>query len=119
MYCKILIVFGLAFPMSEVIADSIPGSYFQFFYVYLFMGSLAFLLYIYVELLRVRTNVAMRRRSKKRGLKGFLERLRRMATRSVQRVSKPIMSQHFLQSLFPRSDNAVLLLQEMLFTTSV
>ncbi len=85
LYCKILIVFGLAFPMAEVISDNVPKGYYQLFYVYLFLGSLLFLVYIYVELARVRTKVAMRR---KKNIHGFMDRMRRLVTKTMRRVRK-------------------------------
>ena len=54
LYCKILIILGLAFPMAEVISDNVPKGYYQLFYVYLFLGSLVFLLFIYIDLLKTR-----------------------------------------------------------------
>ncbi len=55
LYCKILVILGLAFPMAEVISVNVPRGFYQLFYVYLFLGSLLFLLYIYVEVCRTRT----------------------------------------------------------------
>jgi hypothetical protein len=54
LYCKILVILGLAFPMAEVISAKVPHGYYQLFYVYLYVGSLLFLLFIYVDLLRTR-----------------------------------------------------------------
>ena len=54
LYSKILVILGLAFPMAEVISDNVPKGYYQLFYVYLFLGSLLYLLFIYFDLLRTR-----------------------------------------------------------------
>ncbi len=59
LYCKILVILGLAFPMAEVISDNVPKGYYQLFYVYLFLGSLLYLLFIYVDLLRTRARTAV------------------------------------------------------------
>ena len=56
LYCKLLIILGLAFPMAEVISESVPKGYYQLFYVYLFLGSLVFLLFTYVDLWRTKAN---------------------------------------------------------------
>lgn len=62
LYCKILVILGLAFPMAEVISLNVPKGYYQLFYVYLFLGSLLFLLCIYIDLLRTRASWAMANR---------------------------------------------------------
>lgn len=54
LYCKIVVILGLALPMAEVISDQVPKGYYQLFYVYLFLGSLIFLFFIYVDLVRTR-----------------------------------------------------------------
>ena len=54
LYCKILVILGLAFPMAEVISENVPKGYYQLFYVYLFMGSLIYLFTVYVDLLKTR-----------------------------------------------------------------
>ncbi len=59
LYCKILIILGLAFPMAEVISDNVPKGYYQLFYVYLFLGSLMFLLIIYIDLLKTKATMAV------------------------------------------------------------
>ena len=63
LYCKILVILGLAFPMAEVISENVPHGYYQLFYVYLFLGSLLFLLFIYIDLVRTKYSL----RTKKRG----------------------------------------------------
>ena len=54
LYAKLLIILGLALPLSEVISASIDPEYFQLFYVYLFTGSLLYLLFVYIDLLQER-----------------------------------------------------------------
>ena len=66
LYCKILIILGLAFPMAEVISDNVPKGYYQLFYVYLFLGSLVFLLFIYIDLLKTRAKRSAAVRTAKR-----------------------------------------------------
>ena len=50
LYCKIVVILGLAFPMAEVVSDNVAPGYYQLFYVYLFLMSLIFLLVIYIDL---------------------------------------------------------------------
>ncbi|XP_014297368.1 proton channel OtopLc-like isoform X1 [Microplitis demolitor] len=44
LYGKLLVVMGIAFPMSEVISSYIPPSFYEGFYLYLYFGSMLFLL---------------------------------------------------------------------------
>lgn len=43
---------GIAFPMAEVISTYIPPSFYEGFYLYLYFGSMIFLVYMYATLLR-------------------------------------------------------------------
>ncbi|XP_023217993.1 otopetrin-2-like [Centruroides sculpturatus] len=51
-YAKLLMVMGICFPLGEVISRSIPISYYEGFYLYLYIGSISFILFVYVFLLR-------------------------------------------------------------------
>nr|XP_053641592.1 proton channel OtopLc-like isoform X1 [Cherax quadricarinatus] len=52
LYGKLLVVMGMAFPIAEVISHDIPISFYNGFYLYLYIGSIIFLVYAYVFLLR-------------------------------------------------------------------
>ena len=65
LYCKLLIILGLAFPMAEVISVQVPKGYYQLFYVYLFLGSLIFLLATYIDLWRTKASWALTDKFKK------------------------------------------------------
>ncbi|XP_071055773.1 proton channel OtopLc-like isoform X2 [Onthophagus taurus] len=52
LYGKLLVVMGTAFPMAEVISTYIPPSFYEIYYLYLYIGSMFFLLYMYMVLLR-------------------------------------------------------------------
>ncbi|XP_043224091.1 proton channel OtopLc-like isoform X2 [Amphibalanus amphitrite] len=52
LYCKLLVVIGLAFPLSEVISPEIPPFYYNAFYIFLYSVSILFLLYVYMFLMR-------------------------------------------------------------------
>lgn len=43
---------GIAFPMAEVISTYIPPSFYEAFYLYLYFGSMIFLVYMYAMLFR-------------------------------------------------------------------
>ena len=44
-----MVILGIAFPIAETITDRVPKGFYQIFYVYLFVGSLAFLLFVYLD----------------------------------------------------------------------
>ena len=48
LYGKLLVVMGIAFPMAEVISTYIPPSFYEAFYLYLYIGSMLFLMYMYI-----------------------------------------------------------------------
>lgn len=47
-YSKIIVIIGLCFPMAEVISHRIPIGWYEGFYLYLYLGSIMFLLLIYM-----------------------------------------------------------------------
>ncbi|XP_022690986.1 uncharacterized protein LOC111261636 isoform X2 [Varroa jacobsoni] len=47
LYAKLLIVLGICFPMAEVISRRIPPAVYEGFYLYLYLGSIFFLLFMY------------------------------------------------------------------------
>ena len=54
LYCKLLVILGLAFPMAEQISHEVSIGTYQLFYVYLYLGSLLFLIFIYFDLIRTK-----------------------------------------------------------------
>nr|XP_036221712.1 proton channel OtopLc isoform X2 [Bactrocera oleae]XP_036221713.1 proton channel OtopLc isoform X2 [Bactrocera oleae]XP_036221714.1 proton channel OtopLc isoform X2 [Bactrocera oleae]XP_036221715.1 proton channel OtopLc isoform X2 [Bactrocera oleae] len=54
-YCKILVLVGVCLPITEVISHQIPNYVYQGFYVYLYMGSILFVAFLYSTTLRNRT----------------------------------------------------------------
>ncbi|CAH0759135.1 unnamed protein product [Diatraea saccharalis] len=51
LYAKLLVVLGLAFPVTEVIAD-VPDAYYQGFYLYLYLVSVLFVIFQYANIMR-------------------------------------------------------------------
>ncbi|ERL89314.1 hypothetical protein D910_06686 [Dendroctonus ponderosae] len=62
LYGKLLVVMGTAFPMAEVISTYIPPSFYEAYYLYLYIGSMFFLLYLYMVLLRDKRQMKKRDR---------------------------------------------------------
>ena len=54
LYCKLLIILGLAFPMAEQISHEVSIGTYQLFYVYLYLGSLLFLIFVYFDIIRTK-----------------------------------------------------------------
>ncbi|XP_072941800.1 proton channel OtopLc-like isoform X2 [Epargyreus clarus] len=52
LYAKLLVVLGLAFPITEVIANGVPDTYYQGFYLYLYVVSIVFVIFQYTNLVR-------------------------------------------------------------------
>ncbi|CAG2113505.1 unnamed protein product, partial [Medioppia subpectinata] len=61
LYCKLLVVIGVCFPMAEVISHRIPIGWYEGFYLYLYMGSILFLIFVYLFLLHRHHNKPMGR----------------------------------------------------------
>lgn len=47
LYAKLLVIIGLCFPMAEVISHRIPIGWYEGFYLYMYLGSVLFLLVTY------------------------------------------------------------------------
>ena len=62
-YCKILVLLGLCFSLSETLTDKIPSGYYAIFYVYLVLGSLFFLIFVYVDIFRYKKLTAAHKRN--------------------------------------------------------
>jgi len=69
LYCKVLIILGLAFPMAEVMSAKVPQGYYQLFYVYLYLGSLLFLASVYIDVLRTKAQMKVARQKRRMKLK--------------------------------------------------
>lgn len=53
-YAKFLVVLGIAFPVTDILAVKTPNSFYQGFYLYLYMGSIVFVAFMYIDHLRQR-----------------------------------------------------------------
>ncbi|KAI9556194.1 hypothetical protein GHT06_018768 [Daphnia sinensis] len=54
LYAKLLVVMGLAFPMTEVISNHVPSFSYLGFYLYLYFGSIAYFLFVFFTMLKNR-----------------------------------------------------------------
>lgn len=53
-YAKLMVVLGIAFPMTDVLSVKAPNKFYQGFYLYLYIGSIAFVAFMYIDHLRSR-----------------------------------------------------------------
>ena len=51
-YCQLLLILGFALPLAEHISLSVSIGKYQFFYVFLYLGSLIYLLFVRIDLFR-------------------------------------------------------------------
>lgn len=47
LYCKFLVILGVAMPITEIISEKIPTVVYQSFYVYMYGGSILFVVFVY------------------------------------------------------------------------
>jgi hypothetical protein len=115
MYCKILVLLGLAFPMAESFTDKVPSGYYEGFMFYLFSGSLLFLLYVYIHnwrtkmVLHWQTRKTFKAEKKKTWLKdlckGFFTRGRKQSiTPEVEDADIPLPIDQCDQPLYNNAD---------------
>lgn len=48
LYAKVIVIIGIALPITEILTSRIPNSIYQGFYVYLYAISIAFVVFVYV-----------------------------------------------------------------------
>ncbi|KAL5278656.1 hypothetical protein ACFFRR_003346 [Megaselia abdita] len=47
LYCKFLVILGVVMPVTEIISEKIPTVVYQSFYVYMYGGSILFVVFVY------------------------------------------------------------------------
>jgi mannose/fructose/N-acetylgalactosamine-specific phosphotransferase system component IIC len=52
LYAKLLVVLGMAFPITEIISKDVRPFFYQGFYLYLYLGSIVFVAYMYATFVR-------------------------------------------------------------------
>lgn len=53
-YAKLLVVLGIAFPVTEILSEKAPAAFYQGFYLYLYVVSVAFVAFMYYTYLRAK-----------------------------------------------------------------
>lgn len=52
LYAKMVVILGIALPITEILSNRIPAEFYQGFYVYLYTISISFVVFVYVTQLR-------------------------------------------------------------------
>lgn len=65
-YAKLLVVLGIAFPVTDILAVKAPNAFYQGFYLYLYTGSIVFVAFMYVDHLRQRRIHSMNKKDGER-----------------------------------------------------
>ena len=52
LYAKIVVIIGIALPITELLSQRIPAGVYQGFYVYLYFVSISFVVFIYAAQLK-------------------------------------------------------------------
>jgi Otopetrin len=52
LYAKMVVILGIALPITEILSNRIPAAFYQGFYVYLYSVSIAFVVFVYASKLR-------------------------------------------------------------------
>lgn len=53
-YAKLIVVLGIAFPITDIVGAKAPNVFYQGFYLYLYMVSVTFVAFMYLTRLRSR-----------------------------------------------------------------
>lgn len=59
LYAKLIVVLGIAFPVTDVLSSNSHPSFYQGFYLYLYVVSVAFVVFMYTAHLRTRALFTM------------------------------------------------------------
>ncbi|XP_055586442.1 proton channel OtopLc isoform X2 [Uranotaenia lowii] len=54
LYAKIIVILGIALPVTEILSAQIPANVYQGFYLYLYVVSIAFVVFVYASTMRRR-----------------------------------------------------------------
>ncbi|XP_055524552.1 proton channel OtopLc-like isoform X2 [Wyeomyia smithii] len=54
LYAKIIVILGISLPVTEILSSQIPANVYQGFYLYLYVTSIAFVIFVYASNMRRR-----------------------------------------------------------------
>lgn len=47
LYCKLVVILGIALPITQLLTNEVPNAFYQSFYIYLYALSILFVLFVY------------------------------------------------------------------------
>lgn len=59
LYAKIVVILGIAMPVTEVLTQRVPAAVYQSFYIYLYVTSIVFVVFLHVTQMRTRAIVSL------------------------------------------------------------
>lgn len=59
LYAKVIVILGVAMPITEVITQRIPAAVYHSFYIYLYVVSVLFVLFLHVTQMRTRAMISL------------------------------------------------------------
>lgn len=97
-----LVILGIALPVTEILSNRIPAEYYQGFYVYNYTLSIAFVVFVYVQQLRqkaVQSIIKTYRKSESNCFKAFLnlEIFKDEKTSGQEKKKAPQMGSFYLR----------------------
>lgn len=54
LYAKVIVILGIALPVTEILSSQIPANVYQGFYLYLYTVSILFVIFVYASNMRRR-----------------------------------------------------------------
>lgn len=54
LYAKVIVILGIALPVTEILSSQIPANVYQGFYLYLYITSILFVIFVYASNMRRR-----------------------------------------------------------------
>lgn len=47
LYCKLVVILGIALPITQLLTNEVPNAFYQSFYIYLYALSILFVFFVY------------------------------------------------------------------------
>lgn len=47
LYCKLMVILGIALPITQLLTNEVPNAFYQSFYIYLYALSILFVFFVY------------------------------------------------------------------------
>lgn len=68
LYAKVIVILGIALPVTEILSSQIPANVYQGFYLYLYSVSITFVIFVYASNMRRRAVMTLIKSYRKFGV---------------------------------------------------